>query len=79
MADYWVLVGSAPAGGIENVVTEHSHIDQQLDQRHLLLRGETVMSSTITQTCVPVLSFCFLLLLLRRIITFPLFVVVGEK
>ena len=42
LADYWVLVAMAPAGGVENAVTEHSHIDQQLDQRHLMLRGETV-------------------------------------
>jgi asparaginyl-tRNA synthetase len=42
LADYWVLVGTAPAGGVENAVTEHSHIDQQLDQRHLMLRGETL-------------------------------------
>ena len=42
MVDYWELVGAAPAGGVENAVTEHSHIDVQLDNRHLLLRGETV-------------------------------------
>ncbi|CAI8022550.1 Asparagine--tRNA ligase, cytoplasmic [Geodia barretti] len=42
VADYWEMVGAAPAGGVENVVTEHSHIDQQLDNRHLMLRGETL-------------------------------------
>ena len=42
VADYWEMVGAAPAGGVENVVTEHSHIDQQLENRHLMLRGETV-------------------------------------
>ena len=38
--DYWQLVGSAPAGGIEHVLNEESQIDIQLDQRHLMLRGE---------------------------------------
>ncbi|RWS06864.1 asparagine--tRNA ligase: cytoplasmic-like protein [Dinothrombium tinctorium] len=38
--DYWELVNNAPAGGIENVLNEESHIDVQLDQRHLMLRGE---------------------------------------
>jgi asparaginyl-tRNA synthetase len=42
VADYWEMIGAAPAGGVENVVTEHSHIDQQLDNRHLMLRGETL-------------------------------------
>ena len=42
MADYWELVGSSPAGGAENLVNEESHIDVQLDQRHMMLRGETV-------------------------------------
>ena len=41
-ADFWELVGSSPAGGVENVVNENAHIDVQLDQRHLMLRGETV-------------------------------------
>ena len=41
-ADYWELIGPSPAGGVENVVNESSHIDVQLDQRHLMLRGETV-------------------------------------
>ncbi|RWS25912.1 asparagine--tRNA ligase: cytoplasmic-like isoform X1 [Leptotrombidium deliense] len=38
--DYWELVGNAPPGGIEHVLNEESHIDVQLDQRHLMLRGE---------------------------------------
>lgn len=40
--DYWQLVGEAPAGGIEHVLNEESHIDIQLDQRHLMLRGEVL-------------------------------------
>lgn len=42
VADYWELVGPSPAGGAENLVNESSHIDVQLDQRHMMLRGETV-------------------------------------
>ena len=35
-------MGSSPAGGAENLVNEESHIDVQLDQRHMMLRGDTV-------------------------------------
>ena len=41
-ADYWELVCASPAGGVDSVVNEGSSIDAQLDQRHLMLRGETV-------------------------------------
>lgn len=41
-ADYWRLIGNAPPGGIENALNQESHIDVQLDQRHLMLRGETL-------------------------------------
>lgn len=42
MADYWELVCGSPAGGVEGVVQESSSVDAQLDNRHLMLRGDTV-------------------------------------
>ena len=53
MADYWQLVGASPAGGVEDVVREDSRADLQLDQRHLMLRGETVGLS-LDHPCVMV-------------------------
>ena len=41
-ADYWELVGSSPPGGAENLVNEESLPDVQLDQRHMMLRGDRV-------------------------------------
>ncbi|XP_076350245.1 asparagine--tRNA ligase isoform X2 [Tachypleus tridentatus] len=40
--DYWELIGESPSGGLENEINEESHVDVQLDQRHLMLRGETL-------------------------------------
>lgn len=36
------MIGSSPAGGADNVVNEESLVDVQLDQRHMMLRGDTV-------------------------------------
>lgn len=38
--DYWRLIGTAPAGGAEALLNEEAHPDVQLDQRHMLIRGE---------------------------------------
>ncbi|KAM7534776.1 hypothetical protein Aperf_G00000108435 [Anoplocephala perfoliata] len=38
--DYWEVIGKAPAGGVESVVTDESEIDLQLDYRHLMIRNE---------------------------------------
>ena len=42
MVDYWELIGPSPPGGADNVVNEESLVDVQLDQRHMMLRGDTV-------------------------------------
>ncbi|CAL4242762.1 unnamed protein product, partial [Meganyctiphanes norvegica] len=38
--DFWELVGESPAGGAEAEVNKEANPDVQLDQRHLMLRGE---------------------------------------
>lgn len=38
--DFWTLIGSSPAGGADNLVNEESQVDVQLDQRHMMLRGD---------------------------------------
>lgn len=43
-ADYWEVIGKAPAGGVESIVTEDSEVDLQLDQRHMIIRGMKVGS-----------------------------------
>ncbi|PFX16644.1 Asparagine--tRNA ligase, cytoplasmic, partial [Stylophora pistillata] len=50
--DFWELVGESPAGGVDNLVNEESAIDTQLDNRHIMLRGETVFPPTMVQTQV---------------------------
>ena len=38
--DYWEVVGNAPPGGADNILNEDSHPDVQLDNRHIMVRGE---------------------------------------
>ena len=40
VCDYWTLIANAPPGGIDHVLNEMSDVSTQLDQRHLMLRGE---------------------------------------
>ncbi|XP_068683402.1 asparagine--tRNA ligase, cytoplasmic-like isoform X2 [Montipora foliosa] len=52
--DFWELIGESPAGGLDNLLKEESAIDIQLDNRHMMIRGDTVsrilrMRSTVTQ------------------------------
>ena len=39
-ADYWELVGLAPPGGADALLNEESHPDVQMDNRHIMIRGE---------------------------------------
>lgn len=38
--DYWELIGLAPAGGAESILNEEALPDVQLDNRHIMIRGE---------------------------------------
>lgn len=40
ICDYWALIHNAPPGGISHVLTEQSDPSIQLDNRHLVHRGE---------------------------------------
>ncbi|NXF97467.1 SYNC protein, partial [Eubucco bourcierii] len=40
--DYWELVGLAPAGGADNLLNEASEVEVQLNNRHMMLRGENM-------------------------------------
>lgn len=38
--DFWELVGLAPAGGADTILNEDANPDVQLDNRHMMIRGE---------------------------------------
>ncbi|CAG5132333.1 unnamed protein product, partial [Candidula unifasciata] len=51
--DFWELIGPSPAGGADNLLNEEAHPDVQLDNRHMMVRGENTakilkMRSVIT-------------------------------
>jgi asparaginyl-tRNA synthetase len=54
IVDYWEVVGHSPAGGADNILNEESSVDVQLDNRHMMIRGENTskilrLRSIVTQ------------------------------
>ena len=45
IVDYWQIIGHSPAGGADNILNEESSVDVQLDNRHMMIRGENVIMS----------------------------------
>lgn len=50
--DFWELIGLAPAGGTDNLLNEESDVDVQLNNRHMLIRGENVSKILRARSCV---------------------------
>uniref|UniRef100_A0A8C9PUY1 Asparagine--tRNA ligase, cytoplasmic n=1 Tax=Spermophilus dauricus TaxID=99837 RepID=A0A8C9PUY1_SPEDA len=40
--DFWQLMGLAPARGADNLINEESDVDVQLNNRHMMIRGENM-------------------------------------
>lgn len=44
--DYWQLIGASPPGGADAILNEEALPDVQLDNRHIMIRGENVIFFT---------------------------------
>ena len=49
VADYWEVVSNSPPGGADSILNVESDVDVQLDNRHMLLRGEN--QSRLVRLC----------------------------
>lgn len=38
--DYWELIGLSPPGGADAILNQEANVDVQLDNRHIMIRGE---------------------------------------
>ncbi|KOC59977.1 Asparagine--tRNA ligase, cytoplasmic, partial [Habropoda laboriosa] len=52
--DYWRLIGASPPGGADSILNEEALPDVQLDNRHIMIRGENtsrvlIIRSTLLQ------------------------------
>lgn len=54
--DFWELIGLAPAGGADNLLNEESDVDVQLNNRHMMIRGENVSKILKVRSAV---THCF--------------------
>lgn len=49
-ADYWELIGLAPPGGADAILNEEAHPDVQLQNRHIMIRGENTSKVLIMRS-----------------------------
>jgi len=56
VADYWEVIGLSPPGGADNLLNEEAHVDVQLDNRHIMLRGENT-SKILKLRCIVTQAF----------------------
>lgn len=50
--DYWELIGASPAGGADTILNEEALPDVQLDNRHIMIRGENTAKVLIMRSVV---------------------------
>lgn len=56
VADYWEVIGLSPPGGADNLLNEDAHVDVQLDNRHIMIRGENT-SKILKLRCIVTQAF----------------------
>ncbi|XP_043278024.1 asparagine--tRNA ligase, cytoplasmic [Venturia canescens] len=52
LVDYWRLIGASPAGGADSILNEEAHPDVQLDNRHIMIRGENTCRVLMVRSAV---------------------------